>query len=137
MKFRNPILTGLAVMSFGMMVGASPATPASAKTYKSVPRSIRGYYISKRAHEALAISSKHVVEAWPLADAYQSTVTKVKNSGHKYSIRAYIMLGGRNYTTYKLSHYAHNRLASGGYSFQKVSKHTYSKFLNSWKYVRG
>lgn len=134
MKFKHYMLAGVTALSLGMFVNASPA---SAKTYKSVPHAVRGYYISKSGKEALAISGKHVVEAYPRADAYSWKVTKVKYSNHKYHIRAYLNMGGKVYTTYKLKHYAHNRLSAGGYSFQKVSKHTYSKFLNSWKYIRG
>lgn len=134
MKFKHYIVAGLTALSFGMIVDTSPA---SAKTYRSVPHAIKGYYISKSAHEALAISKKHVIEAYPWADAYSYRVTRVKRSGHKYHIRGYMRMGGKYYATFKIKKHAHHRITAGRYSFKKVSKHSYYKFLNSWKYVRG
>lgn len=137
MKINRYIVTSLVFLSsIGAFAFNAPKTYAYT-TYKTVPKSIRGYYISKTARDSLAISKHYVKEGSPFADMYSYHVTKVNYSKKYYNIHSYIVLGNKAYFTLKFKHYAKNRLSSNGYSFQKVSKTTYRKFLNNWNYIRG
>lgn len=124
------IVTASVSLGFGMLVSQENASAFT--TYHSIPRALRGYYISRPANDSLKITQHQIVEGSPLADSYSYRVTKVNYSKHHYHVHSYIDLGGRSYFTLKLNHYAKNKIQSGHAKFNKVKKTTYSYFLNHW-----
>lgn len=132
MKLSKYVLLGVTALSLGADLAATQTTASAYTTYKSVPRAMRGYYISQTGNTALTITQHQVVEAIPQADWYTYHVTSVSYSNHYYHIHAYMDMGKRYHFNLKLHHYAKNKLTSGGYTYQKVKASTCSYFLNHY-----
>lgn len=129
MKLTKFVLVGIGMVSFGLSMQTNVTDASAYTTYRSIPRAIRGYYISPSANDSLKITQHRVAEAWPLADMNTYSVTKVNYTRHKYHVHCYIDLGGKIYFTLRLNHYAKNKIKSGSGYFYKVSKASYHYFL--------
>lgn len=128
MKLRNYILLGAAGFALGV---SAPFTQskAEASTYRSIPSSLRGYYISSN-NLAMIVRKHTVIIAIPRADASSAHVNKVIHAGHIYRIHTSINMGNTIHVTYKLDHYAHNKFKYAGKSFHKVSKSKYYYYVS-------
>lgn len=132
MKIKSYVSMGVAALSLGVGLAATHTTANAYTTYKSVPRAMRGYYISRPGNTALTITRHKVVEAIPQADWYNYHVTSVSYSKHYYHIHSYMDMGKRYHFNLKLHHYAKNKLTTGGYTYHKVKASTCSYFLNHY-----
>lgn len=132
MNLSKYIIGFVALLTFGIVLTTNSVSAEAYASYKSVPRAIRGYYISESANDSLKITQHAVTDGSPLADSYFYRVTKVNYSRHVYHIHSYIDLGGRSYFTLRVTHYAKNKLKSGSAYFHKVSYARYHYFLNHW-----
>lgn len=130
MKIKSYVSMGVAALSLGVGLAATHTTANAYTTYKSVPRAMRGYYISRPGNLALTITQHSIMTAIPQADFYKYHVTSVSYSKHYYHIHAYINYGRKIRTVFKLHHYSKYRLTSDGYKYSKVKAKTISYFLN-------
>ena len=131
MNLKHYVLAGLVAMSFTGMSGAVNATAA---TYKTVPQSIRGYYVSlnKKKPLSMAISMQHIkfaissnyMKKYSLDKAPTFKIKKVTYV--KPFVTIYYSNQGTEAATFKK---VNNRLYTQGFSFQKVNKSTYTNFL--------
>lgn len=132
MKLKDYVSLGVTVLSLIAGLAATQTNAEAYTKYNSIPRALRGYYISYPANDSLKITQHAVVGGSPLADSYFYHVTKVNYNRHIYHIHTYMEMGGRSYFTLKLNHYAKTKIKSSGAYYHKVSKAKYYHFLNNF-----
>ncbi|EHO51641.1 hypothetical protein [Lentilactobacillus kisonensis] len=124
MKIKGSLILGIATLSFGEAMVSGIINAQAYSTYRTIPTSIRGYYIS---HGHIAMLTGHrIVYGLPQADAYRYTVTSVSRQGHYYRIHTYIKMPNRINITYKIKHISHYKIRIGNANvMNKVSKSHY------------
>lgn len=107
-----------------------PSTAKAYSAYRTIPTSLRGYYISKSARRGVVMSSHKLIIAIPRADSTAFTVDRVYRSGHHYSIHSHVYFPNRINRKWQISHYARNKIRFGNKHYTKVRKLTYYYFIN-------
>ena len=130
LKLKKCTLLGITALSLVAGLSAAQTNADAHVTYQSVPRTIRGYYISRPGNSALTITKHQIVTSIPQADWYNWHVRFVTYNNHYYHVHTYQDMGQSYYSTFKLHRYAKNKFTTRGFAYHKVSASTISYFVN-------
>lgn len=127
------IMTIAIAILTGLLLSVSlPATNANAKTRKSTPVSMRGYYIGKG--DVVKITKHHLYLGAPQAGINGGTIKNIQQSGKIYRFHTRIAAYHQNVTV-KIKRLAHHHLHFYNHELRsskvtKVSKRVYNNYLN-------
>jgi len=130
----NKFMTITATLLASLTLGATlPTVNASAKTYKTTPKSLRGYYIGKG--DLVQFSAHQVILGAPQAGQLPQKIKSIHRTGRTYRIHAIsemdkeaITIKFQKRSHHHLHFYNHKKVFLFSSNVTKVSHHTYRSY---------